>query len=155
MRGDQLRQIGFLIARRTAGRKSIDKTILVPPVAREKIARDAAMIDAGAVSVGQAVMRRDASQRWGCKRTHEPLQHAKIRLANAADFPAAPRLPTNPFDDVVEILLFTAPEKLELTARPAAAANVHVNVGVALLDVPLDRPRFPPEKLRTCRQAVV
>ena len=63
MRGNHLRQIGFLIARRAAGGEAVDEAVLVPPVAGEEIARDAAVIGAGAVKIRQTVMRRDARKR--------------------------------------------------------------------------------------------
>src|SRR4029077_21023277 len=62
VRSDQGAQIGFLIARRTVGGKAVDETVLIPPVTREEIARDAAVIASGAIKIGQAVMRGDAGQ---------------------------------------------------------------------------------------------
>src|SRR5215831_19995380 len=151
MRSHHGRQISFLFTCRTAGRKAIDETILIPPIAGEKVAWDAAMIGAGTIEVRQAVMCSNACQRRRRECGHKPLQHAKIGLADAADFAGAPRLPTNPFDDVVEVLLVPAAEKFECTGGTAAAPHVHVNVSVALLDVPLDRTGLAPEELRARR----
>jgi hypothetical protein len=72
------------------------------------------------------------------------LQHAKIRLADTADFAVAPRLCSDPLDDVVEIVLFVAAHEFELPAGAAAAAHVHVHIGIALFDIPFDRPGFAP-----------
>ena len=56
VRSNQCGQIGFLIARRTAGRKAVDEAVLIPPVTGEEIAGDSAVIDSGTIKIGQAVM---------------------------------------------------------------------------------------------------
>src|SRR5207248_1058580 len=81
---------------------AIDDAILIPPIAAEKIAENAALIDGGAVRIVQPIERGDAGQRWRFPNRHPPLQHAEIRLADAADFAIRPGLMTQPFDDVVE-----------------------------------------------------
>jgi hypothetical protein len=83
------------------------------------------------------------------------LHHAEIGLADAADFAVRPWLRADPFDRVVEIVLLAAAEEFEGPSGPAAAAHVHVHIGVALLDIPFDRPGFAPEELRASRQAIV
>src|SRR5262249_29524592 len=95
----------------------IDDAILIPPIAAEEIAEDAALIDRGAIRIIQAVEGRDAGKRRRLLDRHPPLQHAKVRLAGAADFAVRPRLAAQPCDDVVEIFLLIAVEKTEFTAR--------------------------------------
>src|SRR5262249_25413061 len=58
-------------------------------------------------------------------------------------------------DDVVKIPLFATTEKFELATGTAAATHVHMNIGVALLDVPFDWPGLAPKKLRARRKTVV
>jgi hypothetical protein len=155
MRGKHSGEIGVLLARWTAGREAVDEAILVPPVAGKEIARNAAVITAGAVGIRQSVMRADAGERRRRQRAHEPLQHAKIRLADAADFARAPRLLSDPFDHVVKVVLLAAAHKFKLTAGAAAAAHVHMHVGVALLDVPFDRSGLAPQELCARRKTIV
>ena len=50
------------------------------------------MVGAGAVGVAEAVMRAEAGERRRRQRAHEPLQHAEIRLADAADLAVRPGL---------------------------------------------------------------
>src|ERR1035438_7950048 len=57
-----------------------------------------------------------------------------------------PPLGANTIDRVVEVVLLAAAEEFEGPAGPAAAAHVHVHIGVALLDIPFDRPGFAPEE---------
>jgi hypothetical protein len=63
MRGEHSGEVSVLLARWPARRKAIDEAVLIPPIAGEKIARDAAVIAAGAVGVGQPVMRGKAGER--------------------------------------------------------------------------------------------
>jgi hypothetical protein len=63
-------------------------------------------------------------------------------------------LPANPFNHVVKILLFVPAKKFKLATRAAATAHVHMDIGVALLDVPFDWPGLAPEKC-ACRKIVV
>src|SRR5664279_5637784 len=118
MRGEHSGKVGVLLARRAARREAVDEAVLIPPIAGEEVARDAAVVAAGAVGVGQAVMRAEAGERGRRQRAYEPLHHAEVGLADAADFTVAPRLRADPFDDVVKIVLFVAAEKFE---RPAGA----------------------------------
>ncbi len=155
MLGEHAREVGVLIARRAARRIAIDETVLIPPVTGKEIARDAAMVGAGAVGVRQSVMRAETGERRRRQRAHEPLQHAEIRLTDAADLVVRPGLRADPFDHVVKIVLLAAAEKFELSAGAAAAAHVHVDVGIALLDIPFDRPGLAPQELRARRQTVV
>src|SRR5262249_53967109 len=74
----QLRQVGFLLACRAAGRETVDKTVLIPPVTWKEVAGDAAVISAATVKVRQSVMGGNARERWRSERTHKPLQHAEI-----------------------------------------------------------------------------
>jgi len=64
-------------------------------------------------------------------------------------------LPADPFNGVVKVLLLGAAEKFEPAAGTAAAPHVHVDISVALFDVPLDGAGLAPKKLRACRKAVV
>src|SRR5436853_5495899 len=73
MRRDNLRQICLLIARKTGSRKAIDETVLIPPVAGKEIARDAAVIGAGAIEVRQTVVRGNTCERRWRERRHKPL----------------------------------------------------------------------------------
>src|SRR5262249_31826932 len=146
--GNNRRKGGLLFARRTARRKAVDEAVLIPPIAGEKIAGNATVIGAGAVKIGQAVVRGDTGKRRRRKRGHKPLQHAEIGLADAADLAVAPGLSANPFNDVVKILLLAPAEKFKFAAGTATTAHVHVDIRVALLDVPLDRAGLAPEKLR-------
>jgi len=148
-------EISVLVARRAARRIKVDEAVLVPPVAAEEIAGDATVMRAGAIRVGQSIMRAETGQRRRRLRAHEPLHHTEIGLADATDFLVRPGLRADPFDHVVEVVLLTPAEEFELSAGAAAAAHVHVHVGVALLDVPFDRPGLAPEELRARGQAVV
>src|SRR5436305_8680892 len=104
MRGNHGREVGVLIARRTTGRIAVNESVLIPPVSREEVAGDSAVMGAGAIDVAQPVMGSEAGERGRRHRAHEPLQHAEVRLADAANSAVAPGLTTDPFDDVVEIL---------------------------------------------------
>jgi hypothetical protein len=83
------------------------------------------------------------------------LQHAKVGLANAANLAAAPGLPADPFNGVVKILLLGAAEKFEPAAGTAAAPHVHVDISVALFDVPLDSGGPAPTNFSARRKAAV
>src|SRR5271169_6968243 len=99
---------------------AIDDAVLVPPIAAEKIAEHAALIDRGAIGIVEPVERGDTGERRRPLDRHPPLQHAEIRLPDAADLAARPRLAAEPFDDIVKILLLVAVEKTEFAARLAA-----------------------------------
>src|SRR5262249_60399167 len=71
------------------------------------------------------------------------------------DLAVRPGLPAEPFDDVVKIFLLVAVEKAKFAAGFAAAAQVHLRVDIATLNIEPDRPGFAPEKLRARRQSVV
>ncbi len=153
---DQQIEVAALLARMLAvGGVPVDDAVLVPPVAAEKVAEDAALIDRSAVEVVHAVERRDAGKRRRLADRHPPLRHAEIGLADAADLAVRPRLMPEPLDDVVEVLLLGAVEQPELAARLAAAAHVHVRIDVALAHIELDRAGLAPEELRARRQRIV
>ena len=149
-------QIAILLARMLAVRRmTIDDAILVPPIASEEIAENAALINRGAVWIVQAVERGDAGERRRLLDRHPPLRHAEIGLADAADLAVRPGLAAEPFDDVVKVFLLVAVEQAEFAARLAAAADVHVGVDVTVLQIKLDRAGFAPEELRRGRQRIV
>ena len=149
-------QIAGLLARRFAvGRMAIDDAVLVPPIAAEEIAQNAALVDRGAIRIVQPVEGGDAGERRRFLDRHPPLRHAKVRLPDAADFAVRPRLMAEPFDDVVEVFLLVLVEQAEFAARFAAAADIHIGVDVAALHVQSDRAGLAPEKLRRRRQRVV
>jgi len=149
-------QIACLLARGFAiCRVAIDDAILVPPIAAEKIAQYAALINRSAIGIVQSIEGGDAGKRGRPLNSHPPLQHAEIGLPYPADFAVRPGLAAEPFDDVVEIFLFIAIQKTELATRPALAARVHLCVDIAAFDIQFDRAGFSPEKLRSRRQRVV
>ena len=153
---DQQIEIAILLTRMFAvGRMAIDDAVLVPPIAAEEIAEHAALIDRGAIRIVEPVEGADAGERRRFADRHPPLRHAEIGLADAADLAARPFLPAEPFDDVVQVLLLVAIEQAEFAARFAAAANVHMRIDVAALDIKLDRPGLAPEKLRARGQRIV
>src|SRR4029077_11845419 len=96
----------------------------------------------------QAVEGGDAGKRQRLLNRHPPLQHAEIRLPDAADFTVRPGLAAEPFDDVVEVSLFIAVEEAEFAPRLAAAAHIHLRIDIAALDIESDRAGLAPEKLR-------
>src|SRR5436305_8875938 len=100
-------------------------------------------------------MRPETGERRRRHRAHEPLQHAEIGLTDAAHLAVAPGLRAYPFDHIVKIVLIVAAEKVEAAAGAPAAAHVHLNEGVAVLGIEIDRPRLAPEKLRTGGENVV
>ena len=156
MRGNERVEIRFLHARRRAARReAVDDAVLVPPVARDELAGDAALVAGSAVRIVQPVVGAEAGERRRRHDAHPPLRHAEIRLAQAADFSVGPRLRRKPLDHVVQIALLVRPEKLELSARRARAADVHVHVGIALLHIEIDRAGLAPEELRSRRQHIV
>jgi hypothetical protein len=155
MRGYHGGEIVDLLAGGSHGWKPVDETVLVPPVTREKIARNAAVISACAIGIGKAVMRPDAFQRRRSHRAKKPLQHTVIRLADATNIAVTPGLPCDPLDHVMHILVIVPAEKLEVPAGATTAANVHVHVRVTLLDVEFDRPGLTPQELRAGRKYVV
>src|SRR5262245_32675181 len=61
----------------------------------------------------------------------------------------------DPFDEVVKVPMFATTEKFILAPGMAAATVVHMNIGVALLDVPCDWTGLAPKILRACRKTVV
>ena len=134
---------------------AIDDAVLVPPIAAEEIAQNAALIDRGAIRIVQPVEGGDAGERRRLLDRHPPLRHAEIRLPDAADLAVRPFLMAEPFDDVVKVFLLVLVEQAEFAARLAAAANVHMGVDVAAPDIQFDRPGLAPEKLRRRRQRVV
>src|SRR5580704_7439298 len=126
---DEQVQIAGLLARMlTVGRMAVDDAVLVPPIAAEEIAQNAALVDRGAIGIVEPVEGGDASERRRFQDRHPPLRHAEIRLPDAADLAARPRLVAEPFDDVVEVLLLVLVEQAEFAARLAAAANIHIGV---------------------------
>ena len=156
MRADHRIEVGFLHARRGAvRRKAVDDAVLVPPVAGNELARDAAGVAGGAVGIVEAVVGAEARERRRLHDAHPPLRHAEVRLADAADLAVRPRLCRDPLDHVVEVALLVRAEELEVAARLPRAAHVHMDVRVALLDVELDRPGLAPEKLRAGGKRVV
>src|SRR6185295_11765576 len=109
---DQQVEIALLLARMLAvGGMAVDDAVLVPPIAAEEIAEHAALIDRGAVRIVEPVERRDALERRRLLDRHPPLRHAEVRLADATDLAARPRLMAEPFDDVVEVLLLVLVEQ--------------------------------------------
>ena len=106
---DEQVQIAGLLARRFAvGRMAIDDAVLVPPIAAEEIAQNAALIDRGAIRIVEPVEGGDAGERRRFLDRHPPLRHAEIGLPDAADLAVRPRLMAEPFDDVVKIFLLVA-----------------------------------------------
>src|SRR6202030_1548561 len=117
---DEQVQIAFLLARRLpVGRMAIYDAVLVPQIAAEEIAQNAALVDRGAIRIVEPVESGDAGQRRRFLDRHPPLRHAKIRLPDAADLAVRPRLMAEPFDDVVEVFLLVLVEQSELAARLA------------------------------------
>src|SRR5262249_27757851 len=149
---EQVEVAGLLASVLAVRWKAVDDAVLVPPVAPEEIAKNAALVDRRAVGIGEAVERGDAGERRRLRGRHPPLQHAEVGLPHAADLAVRPRLAADPFDDVVEIPLLVAVEKAEFAARLAAAAHVHVGIDVAVREIEGDRPGLAPEELRARRQ---
>ena len=113
------------------------------------------MIGARSLNIGKTVMSGDAFECRRRYRTEEPLQHAVIGLADAADIAVAPGLTCNPFDHVDHVLHIVVVEKAKLAAEATRTTHVHVHINVALAEVKIDRAGFAPQKLRACGQAVV
>src|SRR6516164_202724 len=58
------------------------------------------------VRIVQAVISAETSKMRWVLNSHEPLQHAVIGLADAPNLAIRPGLLSDPFDDVVQVLLF-------------------------------------------------
>ena len=98
------------------GGMSVDDAVLVPPITAEEVSEYSALIHRSAIGIVHAIEGRDARKRRRLLDRHPPLQHAEIGLADAADFAVRPGLMSEPFDDVVKVLLFVAVEQPKLTA---------------------------------------
>ena len=109
---------------------------------------DAAVIIRAAILVDQAVIRRDAGEAGRVVGRHQPLRHGVIGLADAADAAVAPRLLHDPVDQLDVVLLLVKPHEFELAFGAARAAHVGMDIGVALADIPFDRPGFAPQEQR-------
>src|SRR5579871_2311067 len=116
---------------------AIDDAVLIPPIAAEEIAEDAALIDRRPIRIVEAVESGNAGEPGRPLDRHPPLQ------------------PAEPLDDVVEILLLVAIEETEFTAGFAAAARIHLRIDIAALDIEADRTGLAPQKLRRRRQRIV
>src|SRR6516165_6376673 len=109
--------VAELLARLLAvGGMPVDDAVLVPPITAEEVSEYSALIHRSAIGIVHAVEGRDARKRRRLLNRHPPLQHAEIGLADAADFAVRPGLMSEPFDDVVKVLLLVAVEQPKLTA---------------------------------------
>ena len=115
---------------------------------------DAAVVVRAAVLIDQPVVGHDAGKARRVVGRHQPLRHRVVRLADAADAAVAPRLLDDPGDQLEIVLLLVEPHEAELALGLAGAAHVGVHVGVALADVPFDRPGLAPQKQRIGRHLV-
>src|SRR5215472_14796677 len=86
------------------------------PITAEEVSEYPALIHRSAIGIVHAIEGRDARKRRRLLDRHPPLQHAEIGLADAADFAVRPGLMSEPFDDVIEVLLLVAVEQPKLTA---------------------------------------
>src|SRR5204863_8814978 len=112
---DERIQIGLLPARLGAARgKAVDDAVLVPPVAGDELAGNAAGVAGGAIRIIQTVVGAEARERRRLHDAHPPLRHAEIRLTQSADLAVGPRLLCDPLDGGVEVLLIILLEELEL-----------------------------------------
>src|SRR5438552_17405909 len=106
MRAHQRIEIGFLHPRlRAVGGKTVDDAVLVPPVAREELPGDAALVARGAVGIVQSVVGAKARERRRRDDAYPPLRHAAVRLAEAADLAVRPGLRRNPLAHILDIVL--------------------------------------------------
>src|SRR5580704_5250310 len=131
-----------------------DTNTRVEPIGEEG-ALDAPRIGHKPVRIVQPVIGGDAGQMRRVLNTHEPLRHAVVGLADPAYLAIGPGLATDPLNDVVKVLLLSATEKFKFSLGNSGSAHVGVNVGVALVRIPLDRPGFSPEKKRRGRENVI
>ena len=151
----QIEIVGLLARKFAVGRMAVDDAVLVPPIGAEEIAEHAALIDRGAIRIVEPVEGADAGERRRLLDRHPPLRHAEIGLADAADLAARPCLMAEPFDHVVKVLLLAFVEQAKFAAGFAAAADVHMGIDIAALDIELDRAGLAPEKLRARRERIV
>ena len=130
----------------------VDAQVAVP--VRAVAAIDAAVIVRAAVLVDEAVIRRDAGEAGRVQGRHQPLRHGVIGLTDAADLAVAPALARDPGDQLDIVLLLDRIHEAELALGAAGAAHVGVHIGVAVLDVPLDRAGLAPQEQRIGRHGV-
>src|SRR5690348_16326234 len=87
----------------------------------EEIALDPARIAHEGIRVVESVIGAEAGEMRRVLDAHEPLRHAVIALADAADLAVAPGLRADPLDHVVEVrLLFLVEEAVVTLAEPGA-----------------------------------
>src|SRR6185437_3684354 len=133
---------------------AVERPHLIPP-ARRIIARDAAGVRGIAIGIDMPVIGRDTAEMRRVLRRHEPLRAREVALADAADLAVRPALRRDPFDDLVEIALLALALIAILAARAAGTAHIHVDVGVALFEIPADRSRLAPQEQRNGRRHIV
>src|SRR5262249_19312643 len=86
---------------------------------------------------------------------HEPLRHRIVRLTDAADFAVGPRLHRYPFNRIVEVALLDLVEEMVFAYGPPGAGDIHVQEGIAVVDIPADRSRLAPQIHRISRRVVI
>ncbi len=121
---------------------------------RTVAAENPAVVVRAAVLVDEPVIRRDAGKPRRIERRHQPLRHGVVGLPDATDAAVAPGLPRDPGDQLDIILLLGAVHEAELALGLSGAAHVGMHIGVALFDVPFDRPGLAPEEQRVGRHRV-
>jgi hypothetical protein len=121
----------------------------------EEIALDAAGIAHEAIGIVEPVIGAETGEMRRVLDAHEPLRHAVIALADAADLAVAPGLRADPFDHVIEIVLLFPVEETVIALAEAGAARVGMNIGITVLHIPLDRSGLAPEEDGRRRQIVI
>src|SRR5512138_2252118 len=110
-----------------------------------ELARNAAGIRDAGIGIDQPVIWRDTGEVRRVLRRHEPLRHRVIGLPDAADLAVRPWLLRHPLDHIEEVGLLLAVEESILPARTARAAHIHMDEGITVIEVPLDRAGLAPE----------
>ena len=101
------------------------------------------------------VIGRDTGEMRRLLRRHEPLRRAVVGFADAADLAAAPRLGGDPFDHFIEVAPFARIEEAIVAAGTAGAAHVEPYIGIALFEIPMDRPGLTPQEALGIGQIVI